>query len=164
MYFWYFLLGFATALIAFVVLILVFRYRVKNARSKRADIKGYLDLIPDLTDEQRSKAQGIRKTFLPKVETIRQNLCRLRVDLANALFSEKTDRKTIHSIAQEILKSQSELEHEVIEHIIEEKELLSPRQQRRFFDIILDQFAHGGLGVHGVSRPQLPTDAQRSRG
>jgi hypothetical protein len=33
---------------------------------------------------------------------------------------------------------------------LEEKEILDPMQQKRFYDIILDQFAHGGLGVHDV--------------
>lgn len=146
----YFLLGFATALIIIAALILVFYFRFKRAGRKNSNIKGYLDLIPDLSDEQRSKVQSIRKTFLPRVERIRQDLCRLRVVLANALFSEITDRDKVRSIGQEILRSQAELEQEVIDHIIEEKELLSPRQQRRFFDIILDQFAHGGLGVHDI--------------
>jgi hypothetical protein len=146
----YFLLGFAAALVIVAVLILVFYYRLKRTRWKNSNVKGYLDLIPDLSDEQRLKVQSIRQTFLPRVERIRQDLCRLRIVLARALFSEITDRDKVHSIAREILKSQSELEQEVIDHIIEEKELLSPGQQKRFFDIILDQFAHGGLGVHDV--------------
>ncbi len=60
------------------------------------------------------------------------------------------DRNKVSSIGERILKCQSELEHEVIEHIIEEKELLTLVQQRKFFDIIQQQFAHGGLGVHDV--------------
>jgi hypothetical protein len=42
------------------------------------------------------------------------------------------------------------MENEVIEHILEEKELLSPSQKRKFYDIIVQQFASGGLGVHNV--------------
>ncbi|MGA2400184.1 MAG: periplasmic heavy metal sensor [Syntrophobacteraceae bacterium] len=145
-----FLLGFATALAIVIVFILVSYYYLKRTRWKNSNIKGYLDLIPDLSDEQRLKVQSIRQTFLPGVERIRQDLCRLRIALAKALFSEPIDRGKVHSIAQEILKCQSQLEQEVCDHIIEEKELLSPRQQKKFFDIILDQFAHGGLGVHDV--------------
>jgi hypothetical protein len=148
----YFLFGFATALAAVAVIILVSYRCLKHTRWKNSNIKGYLDLIPDLSDEQRSRVQSIRQSFLPRVERIRQDLCRCRIALANALFSEITDRDKVHSIAQDILKSQSELEREVIDHIIEEKELLSPRQQRKFFDIILEQFAHGGLGVHDIKQ------------
>jgi hypothetical protein len=60
---------------------------------------------------------------LPRVQRIRQDLCRFGIALANALFSENTDRDRVHAIARDILKSQSELEQEVIDHIIEEKEL-----------------------------------------
>ena len=45
---------------------------------------------------------------------------------------------------------ESELEKEVIEHILEEKELLAPSQKRKFYEIIVDQFSFGGLGVHDV--------------
>ena len=47
----YFLLGFATALAIITVFILVSYYYLKQTRWKNSDIKGYLDLIPDLSDE-----------------------------------------------------------------------------------------------------------------
>jgi hypothetical protein len=141
-----FIFGFLTALGVVATCALVF---VKTRR-KDSNIKGYLDLIPDLSDEQRLKVKNIRQTFLPKVEGIRQELCGLRLALAKALFSEPTGKDKVQAISQEIIRCQSELEQEVIEHIIEEKELLNTSQQKRFFEIILEQFAHGGLGVHDV--------------
>ena len=51
-------------------------------------------------------------------------------------------------MAKRILDHQSELEREVIEHILEEQELLTPSQKRKFYEIIVEQFASGGLGVH----------------
>ena len=147
-----FIFGFATAVVIIFALFTGAYYYLKHTRWKYTNIKGYLDLIPDLTEDQRRKVQEIRLSFLPNVEKIRQELCTKRVSLARELFSEPVDRDKVHSVAQEILKCQSELELEVIDHIIEEKELLSPGQQRKFFDIILDQFAHGGLGVHDIKQ------------
>jgi Heavy-metal resistance len=145
-----FIFGFATAVVIIFALFAGAYYYLKHTRWKYTNIKGYLDLIPDLTEEQRRRVQEIRLSFLPNVEKIRQELCTKRGSLARELFLEPIDRDKVHSIAQEILRCQSELELEVIDHIIEEKELLSPGQQRKFFDILLDQFAHGGLGVHDV--------------
>lgn len=145
----FFIIGFLTAVV--IVAVIVVSFYLKGRRNP-SNIKGYLDLIPDLSDEQRLKVQNIRRTFLPKVEKIRQDLCGYRYDLAKALFSEPADRGRVQSISQAIIRCQSELEQEVIDHIIEEKELLSPKQQERFFQIILEQFAHGGLGVHDVKR------------
>ena len=145
-----FLLGFATALAVVLAVFAGSYYYSKHLGRKGSNIKGYLDLIPDLTAEQRQKVQDIRVTFLPKVEKIRHDLCQKRMALAGALFSESADRSMVHSAAEDILKCQSELEHEVIEHILEEKEILNQKQRQDFFHIILQQFAHGGLGVHDI--------------
>jgi hypothetical protein len=142
-----FICGFWTALVTVAIVILV----IYLERSRKyTEIKGYLDLIPDLSNEQRLKVRTIRQTFLPKVDAIRQNLYDRRIALARALFSGPTDRNKVFSAAKKILECQSELEQQVIEHIMEEKELLSPVQKRNFYHIILQQFAHGGLGVHDV--------------
>ena len=145
-----FLGGFVTALLmAAAVLYGLYEYSRRN-RTHSPDIKGYLDLIPDLSTEQREGVQEIRRTFLPKVQGIRQDLRRERAGLANLLFAEPTDRDRIHEVARQILDHQWELEWEVIEHILEEKELLTPSQKRRFYEIIVEQFSSGGLGVHDV--------------
>jgi hypothetical protein len=152
----YFFFGFAAALLLVLVVFAVTYHYLKRTRWRTSNIKGYLDLIPDLTEEQRERVREIRTTFLPKVEKIRQGLCEKRVVLAEVLFSQPSDRSKVHSVVQEILRYQSELEHEVVEHILEEKEILSPAQQKKFYDIILDQFAHGGLGVHDIRGRRKP--------
>ena len=145
-----FLAGFLTALLlAAAVLYGLYTYSRQN-RANASKIKGYLDLIPDLSREQREMLQEIRQTFLPKVHGIRQNLRRERAELAKLLFSEPTDRNGIDGVAKQVLMHQSELEHEVIEHILEEKELLTPSQKKQFYEIIVMQFSSGGLGVHDV--------------
>ncbi len=147
-----FIFGFATAVVVILAFFVGAYYYLKHTRWKYTNIKGYMDLIPDLTEDQRRRVQDIRLSFIPHVEKIRQELCMKRISLARALFSEPTDEKRVHLIAQSILECQSELEREVIEHILEEKELLNPEQQRIFYDIILQQFAHGGLGVHDIKQ------------
>jgi hypothetical protein len=145
-----FLAGFLTALLLVgAVLCGLYKYSRQN-RTDASKVKGYLDLIPDLSREQRDMVREIRHTFLPRVHGIRQNLRRERAELAKLLFSEPTDRNGIHEVAKQVLEHQSELEREVIEHILEEKELLTPSQKKRFYEIIVTQFSSGGLGVHDV--------------
>lgn len=146
----YFVIGFATALGAAAATLLgVFFYFRSH---KKPPIKGYLDLIPDLTPEQKEKVQEIRKTFLPKLNRIREDLCQKRAELAESLFREPTDHSALSAIGERILRYQAELEREVIEHIIEEQELLTPAQRKRFYEIIVEQFSSGGLGVHDIKR------------
>lgn len=129
----------------------VYEYLKRKRRSKPG-ITGYLDLIPDLTEGQRARVQEIREVFLPKVEGIRRNMRRGRADLAELLFEEPADRSAIHAASAEIVRCQSELEREVLEHILEEKELLSTHQRRKFYEIIVEQFSSGGLGVHDLRK------------
>jgi Spy/CpxP family protein refolding chaperone len=147
---WDFLLGFISALVLAAVSLSAIYVRLKRSRNSAFAIKGYLDLIPDLTEDQRAQVQEIRRTFLPRVAQIREDLRRERAELARLLFADPPDRERIHAIAGQILSHQSDLEHEVIEHILEEREMLSPAQQRRFYEIIVEQFSTGGLGVHDV--------------
>jgi Spy/CpxP family protein refolding chaperone len=145
----YFALGAVTALAAAAATLSTFYFYLKSTR-KSPLIRGYLDLIPDLTAEQKEAVQEIRHTFLPKVGQIRENLRRERAELAKLLFADPPDRNRIHAITRQILLHQSDLENEVIKHILEEKEILSPTQQRKFYEIIAEQFSSGGLGVHDV--------------
>jgi len=147
---WGFFLGFFSALLFVAVSLTGVYLRLKRSRNKRSAIKGYLDLIPDLTKEQVARVHQIRATFLPKIDQIRENLRRERAELAKLLFADLPDRGKLDGVARQILSHQAELENEVIEHILEEKEILSAGQQRKFYEIIVEQFSSGGLGVHDV--------------
>jgi Spy/CpxP family protein refolding chaperone len=118
------------------------------ARMRQKPIRGYLDLIA-LTNEQKRQVEDIRRDFLPKVEGIRQSLRQKRLQLNDLLFSEAPDMKTIAEKSNEISALQAKLEREVIDHILQEKELLSPEQKREFYQVIRNEFVKGGLGVHG---------------
>lgn len=144
-----FALGFFTAVALLACLLAVFM-RSRRTRKNQTVVRGYLDLIPDLSPAQREQVQEIRRLFLPRVAEIRENLRAERAELARLLFDEPPDRSKIHSVARQILLHQSDLENEVIEHILEEQELLTPFQRRKFYEIIVEQFSSGGLGVHDV--------------
>lgn len=151
-----FLAGFLTTLVLTAAVLYVFYAYSRRNRTDVSNIKGYLDLIPDLSKEQREKVQEIRRVFLPEVQGIRENLRRERTELANLLFADPPDRAKIEAVSQRILLYQSDLENEVIDHILEEKEILSTAQQKRFYEIIVEQFATGGLGVHDVKARGCP--------
>jgi len=148
----WFWLGLAVGL-ALAALALVVIYVILAAqRRRRAAIRGYLDLIEDLGPEQRRQVEQIRVGFLPRVGALRQALREERALLARLLFDEPASRPGVDLVLAQILDHQAELERLVIEHILEEKELLSPAQRRRFFEIIVQQFSSGGLGVHDARR------------
>ncbi len=136
---------FLVLLSAIIIIQLVVRL---IARGRQKPIRGYLDLIA-LTAEQKRRVEEIRRDFLPQVEGIRQSLRQKRLQLNDLLFTEAPDMKTIAEKSNEISALQTKLEREVIDHILQEKELLSPEQKREFYQVIRKEFEKGGLGVHG---------------
>jgi Spy/CpxP family protein refolding chaperone len=118
------------------------------ARMRQKPIRGYLDLIT-LTKDQKQQVEDIRRDFLPKVAGIRQSLRDNRLKLNDLLFAEMPDKKLIAEKSNEISALQAKLEQEVIDHIQQEKELLSPEQKKEFYQVIRNEFEKGGLGVHG---------------
>lgn len=152
-----FLYGFFTGFLVVCVVLSILYFILRKSRERRTNIKGYLDLIQDLTEDQRARLQEIRRVFLPRVEVIRQAMRLERAELAELLFTEPPDRARIYQVAKGIIERQSELEHEVIEHILEERELLTPSQKRKFYEIIVEQFSSGGLGVHDVRAEKKPS-------
>jgi Spy/CpxP family protein refolding chaperone len=119
---------------------------------RRRPIRGYLDLIK-LNEGQKQQVEEIRRDFLPRVAGIRQALRQRRLELNDLLFSEPPDMRAIEGKSRDISKLQAQLEREVIEHIIQEKQLLAPEQRRQFYEVIRTEFEKGGLGVHGEQRP-----------
>jgi len=120
-------------------------------RVRRKPIRGYLDLIK-LSEGQKQQVEDIRRDFLPRVAEIRQALRQNRLELNDLLFTEPSDMQAIEGKSRDISNLQTQLEKEVIDHILQEKELLSPEQKRQFYDVIRGEFEKGGLGVHGEQR------------
>jgi len=147
-----FFAGFAAAVACMVCIMAAAYAHLHRSRRGKANIEGYLDLIPDLSPQQRARVQEIRRVFLPRVEEIRRSMRSMRAELAELLFEEPVDRERVCETAGRIIQSQSELEKEVIAHILEEKDLLSPAQNRMFYEIIVKEFSSGGLGVHDTKR------------
>ena len=139
-------------LLIFLLLIVIILLASRFVRVRRKPIRGYLDLIK-LNEGQKEQVEDIRKDFLPRVAGIRQSLRQRRSELNDLLFSETPDMQAIEIKSRDISKLQTQLEKEVIDHILQEKELLNPEQKRQFYDVIRSEFEKGGLGVHGEQRP-----------
>lgn len=146
-------------LLIFLSLIVLILLASRFIRVRRKPIRGYLDLIA-LTEDQKQQVENIRRDFLPRVAGIRQALRQNRLELNNLLFAESPDMQAIEEKSRDISKLQTQLEKEVIDHILQEKELLSAEQKRQFHEVIRVEFEKGGLGVHGEHRPE----AQRKAG
>lgn len=85
----------------------------------------------------RAKAQYLRK----KMEALRLNM----VDL---IAASQVDRRAVDAKREEIHAAQAMMQELVIGHLIAEKELLAPGQQKILFDMIRSRCSGAYPGTH----------------
>ena len=110
-----------------------------------------------LDNGQRGKMRGLRRSLLREIDPIRDELMTKREELVNLLTIEELDRNAIDKKLSEINGLQSQIQHTVIDHLLREKEFLTPRQQKQYFDLISkklcrDRFPMGRGPGRGMGR------------
>jgi Spy/CpxP family protein refolding chaperone len=101
----------------------------------------YLCAHLSLSDSQREKMELFGKALDEKTGIIREALRHKRNKLVELLNEPSPDRVRVDSLIEEIGMAQAELEKEVMEHIIREKEILTPEQQKKFLELISRRLA-----------------------
>jgi len=104
-----------------------------------------------LSQSQAREMESLRKALEPKMEEIREELRDKRVQLVNLLMEAEADLEKINIQLKEIESLQTELQKLVIDHLLQEKKILSPEQQKKFFSIISKRLCpegrHQGEGL-----------------
>jgi Spy/CpxP family protein refolding chaperone len=71
---------------------------------------------------------------------------RRRAELIDLLAASPADRQAVTAKQEEILAGQRRVQQLVIDHLLAEKELLTPQQQKQLFDLLRER---GGCPAHG---------------
>jgi Spy/CpxP family protein refolding chaperone len=95
----------------------------------------------------------------PAIESIRETssglyreLAKDRMTLVNELEKNPTDSAALSACKERIIACQKNIQGLVINHILEEKKMLTPEQQRRFFSAIRGNMSCGGVqGLMGMT-------------
>jgi len=93
-----------------------------------------------ISDEQASNLDVLEKTYKPKVEASSSMMKEKRIELVKELMKEKPDSMRIGQILREVDSLQAQMQREVVERLIEEKRILTPEQQEKFFSLVLSKF------------------------
>ena len=100
-----------------------------------------------LDNGQRGKMRGLRRSLRGGIDPIRDELTTKREDLVNLLTVEEPDRSAIDKKLSEINGLQSQIQHTVINHLLREKEFLTPLQQKKYFDLISKRLCQGRFAM-----------------
>jgi Spy/CpxP family protein refolding chaperone len=89
-----------------------------------------------LTDAQKQNVETYRKIFTEGMDQKREILTHKRNELVELISQTNPETAKIDSLLVEIGTAQTEMEKVVVNHILREKELLTPEQQEKFLEMI----------------------------
>jgi Spy/CpxP family protein refolding chaperone len=102
-----------------------------------------------VTPDQWERIEPIILDFREKAEKQRRMITSLRGQLMDLLVMPDVDETAIRSKQEEILAGQRRMQNLVIDHLLKEKELLSPDQAKKLLQSLCEQCRHDGGMVSG---------------
>lgn len=99
------------------------------------------------TPDQLEQMQELRRSFHTELDSLEILLTGERRQLAEEIRSAEPDSAEMRRLINRIGRLQQESQHRIIRNFMEIREILTPAQRERFFDIVLERF---------VSRQQFP--------
>lgn len=107
----------------------------------------------DLSPEQQKSLAAFDARFRENIETSRKELAAKREALFILVRADVPDRAAIGSAISEINALQGRIEGNVIEHMLNEKSVLTREQQEKYFRLLEKRFNRARS--HGEMRPGL---------
>ena len=113
----------------------------------------------DVTDEQWRQIEPRLNAFRKDSQSLCKHINRLRREMIDLIAGEHPQRRTIAAKQEEIRAGQRRMQELVVEHLLAEKEVLTPEQEKELFDLLRRRSACAGPGrMMGLSNPT--TDLQ----
>ncbi len=106
----------------------------------------------NVTDEQWRRIEPRIAQFRRESQAICADMNRLRTELIDLIASNDPDRQAIAAKQEAIRAGQQRMQQLVVEHLLAEKAVLTPEQQKELFDLVRERTACRGPGrMMGVS-------------
>ena len=116
--------------------------------SRLTETAAYKDL--ELTSDQAVQMDQLWIGLRERVEPSRTRLRELRKEFLDLLSAQALDRMTIEAKVEEMNECQAQIEQAVAQHLLAEKQILSPDQQLKFLKMLERRFRqedHHGTGT-----------------
>ena len=115
-----------------------FSYYGERHHENRHARQDFLHRELSLSDDQAEQMKRMKETLMLDIKPIRGALGAKREQLVELLMADEPDRLKIRSVVSEIDSLQSRLQRQVIDHLLEQKQILTAQQQKNFFSVIKD--------------------------
>jgi Spy/CpxP family protein refolding chaperone len=90
----------------------------------------------DLAAHQRARFEAGRNEFLRLVNRIGSGIIEKNVQLIDLIAADAADENAIQAQLAEIRSDVDSMQQAVVKHLMEDKRILDPGQQKQFFDVL----------------------------
>ncbi len=137
--------------IAFVGIWAVHAVRAHDADSRLRHGKVWSPLHRQLnvTDDQWLAIEPRLTDFQKAAGDVREDVNRLRLEFLDLIAATEPDREALRAKQDEILAVQRRMQELVIDHLLSQKDVLTPVQQREMFDMMRRR-SHCTAHGHGM--------------
>jgi len=132
----------------------------KQCATGPASSKAVLYKELQLTPEQARQMDRFRADLQKRVEGSRAEMPRLRKAFLELLASPQSDHEAISRKLAEMGRVQMQIQQAVVDHLLAEKGVLSPKQQSKFLEMLERRFQREDHQGTGAPLP-LPGAAER---
>jgi len=127
------------------------------ARQDEPEIEGFMLDEIEITENQARRMGPTFREFRESINELAEQADSAREDLLDLLDADKLDHDAINETHRQIVDIQAKMQRTVIEHLIAQRDILSPGQQEHLFDALRQRAGRGRAGGMG-------TGQQRRRG
>jgi len=92
-----------------------------------------------VSGEQWRQLEPLLENFRKEVEQHRAKMNRLRAEMMDIVAASEVDMEALDNKQKEITAAQHEMKKMVINHLLEEKKILTPTQRTKYFKLIKDR-------------------------
>ncbi len=112
----------------------------------------------NVTDEQWRQIEPRIAEFRRRSQAICAEMNRLRAELIDLIAADDPDRQAIAAKQEQIRAGQRQMQELVVEHLLAEKDVLTPEQQTELFGLIRERSPCRGPG-RMMGLPTTPSSA-----
>ncbi len=113
----------------------------------------------DLSKEQRTRIESSRDRFLSDLNGIGSSIVRRQIELIDLIAADFVDRRAVEAKFGEIHLLQQSMQQQVVEHLMEHKQIMTPEQRAKFFATLKSRIEEQGA----PGPPWLPAGALRKK-
>lgn len=94
----------------------------------------------DITEDQINRLNAVENSSRPLIQALTIQMKERRIELMKTLMDKNSDNAKIEAALRQIDSLQATMQRQIVKRLLDEKGILIPQQQEKFFSLVLGRF------------------------